>query len=338
MPAYQATYSMPAAAGHPPQFQSRNYEHFRVTPNSGALGADVEGIDLRQAGDTAFAEIEQALADHLVLFIRGQDLEPKAQIAFAERLGPLMQYRYVEPMPGYPHLSELLTEPGDVYNFGGTWHSDTPQIERPPMYTMLYAVECPPVGGDTSYANQYMAWDTLSADMRRMLDTLHTVHSAALSFGGHYGSEEVQGKSTTQSAYAADLKIETAHPVGHPSRDRAQGALRLQLLCRPFRRHEPGGEPAAAALPVGPLDPARFHLPLPLAARHAGHLGQPQLPALRAQRLSRPAPPHAPHRHRGRAAVLTAKARKNARTNRIERRRGRPHAGSVPTQQSEATP
>ncbi len=218
MPAYQATYSMPAAAGHPPQFQSRNYEHFRVTPNSGALGADVEGIDLRQAGDTAFAEIEQALADHLVLFIRGQDLEPKAQIAFAERLGPLMQYRYVEPMPGYPHLSELLTEPGDVYNFGGTWHSDTPQIERPPMYTMLYAVECPPVGGDTSYANQYMAWDTLSADMRRMLDTLHTVHSAALSFGGHYGSEEVQGKSTTQSAYAADLKIETAHPVGrtHP--------------------------------------------------------------------------------------------------------------------------
>ncbi len=218
MPTYQATYSMPEAAAHAPQFQLRNYENFRVIPNSGALGAEVEGIDLRGLGDSAFAEIEQALADHLVLFIRDQDLDPKGQVAFAERFGPLMQYRYVEPMPGHPMISELLTEPGDIYNFGGTWHSDTPQLERPPMITMLYAVECPPVGGDTSYANQYMAWDTLSDDMRRMLESVQVVHSAALSFAGHYGSEEVQGKSTMQSAYASDLAIETAHPVGrtHP--------------------------------------------------------------------------------------------------------------------------
>ena len=80
-----------------------------------------------------------------------------------------MRWPYAKPMEGHPEITELRSEPDDVFNFGGSWHQDSMNYECPPKITMLYSVECPPVGGDTSYSNQYLAWEFLSDELKAML-------------------------------------------------------------------------------------------------------------------------------------------------------------------------
>ena len=110
---YVSTFSYQTAICHAPQFAPRAYKHFTVSPVTGAIGADVEGIDLTTASDEAIAELEQALTDHLALMIRDQTLEPEQQIAFARRLGNPFPWPYAKQMDGYPEITELIQEPRD---------------------------------------------------------------------------------------------------------------------------------------------------------------------------------------------------------------------------------
>jgi taurine dioxygenase len=215
---YQQTFQLQATTAHAPQLAPGTYEKLTVEPISGALGADVTGVDLRSLDNITFGEVERALGDHLVLFVRDQSLEPDDLKAFGRRFGKLMHWPYADNLPGHPEITELRTEPEDVYNFGGSWHQDSLNFECPPKITMLYGVECPPVGGDTSFSNQYLAWEALSDDMRARLGDMKAVNSAAKSYNGHSGSDEVKDHSATPLTFVEEQDHEVEHPVArtHP--------------------------------------------------------------------------------------------------------------------------
>ena len=215
---YQTTYTIQRATVHPPQQAPGSYERIAVAPSSGALGAEITGVDVRRLDDVGFGEIERAFTDHLVLFIRDQDLDPDQLKTFARRFGPLIRWPYAKPMAGHPEITELRSEPDDVFNFGGSWHQDSMNYERPPKITMLYCVECPPVGGDTSYSNQYLAWEALSDELKANLVDRKAVNSAAKSYGGYSGSDDFKAQTTTALVFDMAQEHEAEHPVAqtHP--------------------------------------------------------------------------------------------------------------------------
>lgn len=159
---------------------SMTYTTIEAAPIAGALGAEISGVFLsEELSDETIAEIRQALLDYQVIFFRDQRLTPEQQIAFARRFGPLEEHDFVKGMEGYPEIIRVVREADETsMNFGGAWHSDVTHQERPALGSVLYAVEVPPYGGDTLFANQYLAYETLSPGMRRMLDGLTAIHSA----------------------------------------------------------------------------------------------------------------------------------------------------------------
>ncbi|MDX1514183.1 MAG: TauD/TfdA family dioxygenase [Gammaproteobacteria bacterium] len=155
------------------------FERIRITPVSPALGAEISGVDISAPlDDETVAEIRAALLEYLVVFFRDQNLTPKTLIAFSERFGKLTRYPFVKGMDEYPDVVEVVKREDETHNFGGIWHSDTTYLDCPPMGSVLYAVEIPPVGGDTLFANMYLAYETLSEGMKEFLDGLNAVNSA----------------------------------------------------------------------------------------------------------------------------------------------------------------
>jgi taurine dioxygenase len=149
-----------------------------VTAISGALGAEIGGVDLsRPLDDDAFAKVHRALLDHLVIFFRDQNLTPDQHKAFGRRFGELNVHPHYEPLAGHPEILEILKEKEATLNVGGEWHTDLSCLEKPPLGSILYALEVPPFGGDTLFTNMYMAYEHLSGGMRDLLDTLVAVHS-----------------------------------------------------------------------------------------------------------------------------------------------------------------
>ncbi len=212
-------YDMQPALCHSPQLAPADYDRFRLQPLSGALGAEIVDLDLAAIDDMTVGEIERALADHLVLVFRDLDLAPGDQIAFARRLGPVKPWPYARPMAGYPELTELVSGPGDIHNFGGGWHTDSSTFSRPPAYTLLYCLEAPLTGGDTSFANQYLAWETLSNDLKAQLVEMRLVHATSKGFGDHARSTGSGAVTTTPVVVPPEHEgLESLHPVArtHP--------------------------------------------------------------------------------------------------------------------------
>lgn len=155
------------------------YTRIRVEPLSPALGAVVNGVELAEPLDeSTVAEIRQAFLSHLVIFFREQSLTPEQFLRFARTMGEPSEYPMVKGMDDYPEITEVIKKEDERVNFGGIWHSDTTYLECPPMGTMLYALEVPPVGGDTLFANMNMAYESLSPGMQKLLDGLTAINSA----------------------------------------------------------------------------------------------------------------------------------------------------------------
>ena len=197
------------------------FKHIMVTPYAATLGAEVGGVDLSQdLPDEVVAEIRQALLQNLVIFFRQQALTPEQHLAFARRFGPLSLHDQVEGMDDYPEIIEVRKEPQDERNFGGAWHGDVTYLEEPPLGSVLYALEIPPVGGDTLWANQYVAYETLSDGMRAMLDRLTVMHTPAKIFGLY--SKDWSKDSSVKTAPSEAAEFETEHPLirTHPETGR----------------------------------------------------------------------------------------------------------------------
>ena len=156
------------------------YRHLQVSPMAGALGAELSGVDLaKPLVPEVVAEIRQALLEYLVIFFRRQELGPAELLGFAERFAQPTEYPQMKGLPGYPNVIAVTKLEHERVNFGGVWHSDTTYLERPPLGSLLYAVEVPPFGGDTLFANQYLAYETLSEGLKETLGGLKGVNCSA---------------------------------------------------------------------------------------------------------------------------------------------------------------
>ena len=193
-----------------------SYQSIDVQPVSGALGAEILGVDLAQPLDNAtFDDIYQAWLDHLVIFFRDQDMGVDQHYDFAKRFKKLIPHPYVKGMDGYPEIIEIVKEPDEVRNFGSNWHADLTFMAEPPAGAVLCGRELPAVGGDTMFANTCLAYETLSDGMRALLDGLRAVH---VSGEPHLYSEAFKRMYEGQT----EVEETTAHPVvcTHPETGR----------------------------------------------------------------------------------------------------------------------
>ena len=146
------------------------FKSIEVTPISGALGALVTGVELKNPlQEDVFAEIYKAFLEYKVIFFKDQDLNPESQLHFGRMFGRPIIYPFVKGLKDFPEITPILKKETDLNNFGGVWHSDTTYQQQPPKATMLYAVEVPEYGGDTEFADQYMALNYLSDGMQKFL-------------------------------------------------------------------------------------------------------------------------------------------------------------------------
>jgi len=190
-----------------------------LDPLSPAIGAEILGVDLsRPLADATVADIRDALMAHCVVFFRDQTLNVERHKAFTRYFGEL----FVHPnfSGSDPEIVDVRREPGDTTIVGEQWHADTTMCPAPPMGAVLYARELPPVGGDTLFANQYLAWENLSSGMQRMLKPMRAWHSDRKVAG------PAAGKNATRSTRVREddawRETRTAHPVAvtHPETGR----------------------------------------------------------------------------------------------------------------------
>ena len=194
---------------------------FTIRPLAGAIGAEIEGLDLSRSLDaTTVGELRAAFNENHVLFFRDQALSPTEQIAFGRRFGDLGTHPYVEAHPDHPEVLDIVTEPGDRINFGGGWHSDVTFLPEPDLGSILYAIDVPSVGGDTLFANQHAAYDALSDTMKELIAPLVAIHSASEQYGGNGFSQRSEAMITRDESGAAQSNVE--HPVvrTHPETGR----------------------------------------------------------------------------------------------------------------------
>jgi alpha-ketoglutarate-dependent taurine dioxygenase len=186
----------------------------RANRIAGALGAEVEGVDLsRPLPPGELAALRAAWLEHQVLFFRDQPLTPAQFMQFAAQIGEPVEYPFVQGIPGFPEVIEVKKLEHERVNFGGIWHSDTAYLERPPMASMLLAREVPPRGGDTLFANMYLAYESLSPGLKRRLEGLKAVNASSKADASKTREDRIktEGKSDRKE-YLAEHPVVRTHP------------------------------------------------------------------------------------------------------------------------------
>ena len=189
-----------------------------VEPVAGALGAEISGLDLaRPLSEDAVAAVRRAWLDHLVIFFRDQPLSPTQFLAFARCFGEPIEYPFVKGLDDHPEIIPVLKLEHERVNFGGVWHSDTAYLDVPPMASMLVAREIPPYGGDTLFANMYLAYETLSDGLKGLLEGLLAINSSAKADASRTREDRMK-----DSAREVKKDYVAAHPVvrRHPETGR----------------------------------------------------------------------------------------------------------------------
>jgi taurine dioxygenase len=195
-----------------------------VSPAGGSAGAFVTGVDLSKTNDAEeIAGIRRALLDHQVVALPDQSLTLDDLERFTDALGGRDITPFVTPVEGRPYVIRILKEPHEKLNFANAWHTDLSYLEAPPSFTVLYCLETPPAGGDTVWANQYMAFETLSAGLRDTLLGLGAVHSAGPAYGTGGYLDGVKDKMSTKIAPSPEAYKEQIHPavIAHAETGRA---------------------------------------------------------------------------------------------------------------------
>src|SRR5258708_3129244 len=162
----------------------------RLSP---ACGAEVSGIDLtRPLGADHVQEVAQALGTYGILLFRHADIDPAQHVAFSRQFGPLERHVVGEfNLPDFPevfvvsNVKEAGKLKGAVYA-GQYWHSDLSYMEKPSLGSLLLCREIPEIGGDTMFANMYLAYDTLSDTLKKFIGTLSAVHAYSHAYDTYF--------------------------------------------------------------------------------------------------------------------------------------------------------
>jgi len=166
-----------------------------VIPTGAALGAEVRGVDLRDLNEAAFVRVMQAWQDHSVLLFRDQKLSDQELIAFSRRLGDLdwapvqeTGRRFVEGLPEIYIVSNVKVNGEPIGSLGdgeAVWHTDMSYLDRPPKASMLYSIEVPPTGGNTSFCTMYGIYEALPAQLKERIAGLKIKHDGTYNSGGY---------------------------------------------------------------------------------------------------------------------------------------------------------
>ena len=188
-----------------------DHPRLEIRKSTPSIGAEVFGLDLSQPlSDPQFQAVHDALMDNLVLFFRDQKLTAEQHKAFGSRFGKL----HVHPaapglIPNHPEIFVIKADEKSTVVAGEEWHSDVSCDYEPPMGSILYLKEAPPDGGgDTLFANMYLAYETLSAPIKKMLADLTAVHAGERYYRGRYGVNDA-GKMYPSSEHP----VVRTHPV-----------------------------------------------------------------------------------------------------------------------------
>lgn len=203
----------------------------KVTPLGEALGAEIEGVNLALLDDASFVQIERAWADHLVLRFRRQQLSDLDLMQFSRRFGALdpVPIRASDVMDHTdprlaidPEAREYVTiisnvkvdgmAIGGLGNYEAHWHTDMSYNDTPPSASLLYGIEVPPEGGDTSFCNMYLAYDTLDKTSRERVRSLTCVHDASRNSSGELRRGFADNAEPTRTIGARHPLVRV-HPV-----------------------------------------------------------------------------------------------------------------------------
>ena len=196
----------------------------RIEPSGQACGARVTGVDLSATLDAAtVTAIRAAWLDHQVLAFPGQRMDDDALERFTVAMGGFGSDPFFAPIPGRDHIAAILREADErTPLFAENWHSDWSFQAQPPAGTCLLAIEIPPKGGDTLFANQHAAWDALPAAKQAEWGDLVAIHSARLAYApdGSYGTRD-EGRSMAIRP-GEEARAEQTHPMvpAHPETGR----------------------------------------------------------------------------------------------------------------------
>src|SRR3984885_12583755 len=180
---------------------------------AGNIGAEITGADTgTDLGDDAIPQIRQALLDHKVVFLRGQNLDYARQVAFAERLGPLtLGHPTLASPPDHALLEEIAPRKAVRAN---SWHTDVTFVDRPPAFTLLHAVVIPPVGGDTLWANTVSAYQSLPPELRDLADRLRVLHTNDFDYARPFNrGEQIDPALAAAHEEFVSTVYETEHPL-----------------------------------------------------------------------------------------------------------------------------
>jgi len=185
------------------------------------LGAEITDVDIKSLSDAEFAAIEDAFAEHGVIFFRDQDTTETDHIAFAERFGDINVNRFFAAHPDYPQIALVAKEPDQKDNIGGGWHTDHSYDHEPALGSVLVARELPESGGDTMFASMYKAYESLPDDLKARIAGRSAIHSGKHIFGegpdSYYKTSDVgehdEGTGRIGNADVAATLVDPEHPI-----------------------------------------------------------------------------------------------------------------------------
>lgn len=181
-----------------------------LEPLGPSIGARVHDLDLTTATDQQIAAVRAALVAHKVLFFSGQTLVPDSQVQLGNRIGQLTASHPVVPGLDDAHPEIYALDSADN-GFADVWHTDVTFVRRPPLGSILRAVVLPPTGGDTTWADAQLAYESLSAPVRDLVDGLTAVHDGSREFG-YYLAQRRKGEGSEWEGETF-RKLE---PIEHP--------------------------------------------------------------------------------------------------------------------------
>ena len=183
----------------------------KIKLQSGALGAEIEGINLKNFSKENYLKINNLLLEHKVLFFRDQDISSEEQIDLARFFGPLEKHIYVKGRDKYPEIVRIVKGANEKHQWGETWHTDVSYNVRPTKVIILKSIKIPPVGGDTMFSNMEVAYETLDEKIKEKIKDKKAIHSSlgAAAFVEKY--EKMQGNGNLDE-YSNEHPITRTHP------------------------------------------------------------------------------------------------------------------------------
>ncbi|MGE0045585.1 MAG: TauD/TfdA dioxygenase family protein [Hyphomonadaceae bacterium] len=203
----------------------------QVEPSGQAIGAAIHGVDLsKPLPEADAAAIRAAWLEHQVVYVPDQKLTLEDIERVSQSFGPFGEDPFIAPISGHPHVISVKREADETSPiFAEVWHSDWSFRATPPAGTMLYGVEIPPVGGDTMFADQYRAYETLPEATKKRIENLRGVHSAARGYAkeGLYGERD-KGRSMDIRPSDEAKKTQT-HPMVRAHSETGRKALFVNM-------------------------------------------------------------------------------------------------------------